>query len=96
MMRRLFSPWLVREFTPYLGWCGSRSSLIMLAVAMPPSSNYSRPPLESELRWLLGLGVVQHMPEPVLGWSERVSRIALGCLPLLVCWLSTRVLEALA
>ena len=30
-------------------------------------------PLETELRWLLGLGMVQALPAPMLGWLERVS-----------------------
>jgi len=30
-------------------------------------------PLETELRWLLGLGFTQHLPAPVLAWLERVS-----------------------
>ncbi len=30
-------------------------------------------PLESEMRWLLGLGMVQGLPAPALGWLERVS-----------------------
>lgn len=30
-------------------------------------------PLETELRWVLGLGMVQGLPAPVWGWLERVS-----------------------
>lgn len=30
-------------------------------------------PLETELHWVLGLGMVQELPAPVSGWLERVS-----------------------
>lgn len=30
-------------------------------------------PLETEMRWLLGLEVIQGLPAPALGWLERVS-----------------------